>query len=142
MRHIRRLILPIAAAAFATSAPAQTLGTSSTGSFNVTVVLAPIGPAIAASRAGANGLWTVTGGGRGLMVHAPETIASGATVNVSIYAPSTDAITIRPAQANLRVQRTGLVPQYGFDRQDFSIRGGDALARQPSGSTMFILGTI
>ena len=123
-------------------AQAGDLGWTSSGSMNVTVTIAPLGGAIAASEAGAQGLWSIGAGNRGLMIQAPSEIETGTATEVSLFAAQTGALTIRPLSPNVTVYRGETASDRGFSRQSFDLKLKDKNDHSDRGKALYVVSTI
>lgn len=130
---IRMMLAAAAVALTAGSAHASELGWQSSGSFNVRVTIAPLGGALAASQAGAQGLWSIGAGNRGLMVSTPNDVIAGQPGELALFATQTSALTIQSLSPGLSVSRAGSTWDRGLSRQAFTLNVNDAssAATQP-----------
>src|SRR3546814_15532555 len=73
------LTTSVIAAAYLCAVPAQasSLGSESTGTMNITVVIPPLADAVRAQENGATGLWSIVNGNNGLMIDAPHSVKIG-----------------------------------------------------------------
>lgn len=134
MKNLTMLVAAVVAMT-AGSAQASELGWQSSGSFNISVTIAPLGGALAASQAGAQGLWSIGPGNKGLMVAAPATITSGRTGELALFATQTGGLTIRSLSPSLSVSRAGSTWDKGLSRQAFILAvDGVASDAEPTGT--------
>ena len=121
-------LLGIAAPAHAASGD---LGASSSATMHITVIIPPIGPAIAAPQSGAVGVWTITGGNDGLMLDLPTTITPGVEQSFSLFSAYAGPLVATPLGASATIRRGALVNDRGLGRQDFTLVP-DPAAASPS----------
>ena len=116
---------------------AAQLGSSSIGTANVTVVIAPIGAAIGAARQGAVGLWSIAGGNQGLLVRAPTSLSLGDTGELRIFAQRADSIIVRDraSLSDIPIASSGV--DRGLEWRDFNLRPTDA-----GGSQGFLISSL
>lgn len=135
---ISSMLAAAALALVAGTAQASELGWQSSGSFNVSVTIAPLGGALAASQAGAQGLWSIGGGNRGLMVAVPTTVAAGQPGELALFATQTGALTIRSLSPGLLVSRGGATSDRGLSRQAFKLTVDEANPRSGTSGLVVI----
>lgn len=107
----------------------------STGSVNVTVVIPPIGAALAASREGAVGLWGVNGRRQGVMIQMPREVRAREPGQVSLFVPGALPLIVEVAEGEGGVVRTGLRSDRGLTRQEFAV----TLDRPPADGVMGLI---
>lgn len=106
-------------------------GRSASSTINVTVVIAPIGAAVAAAREGAVGIWSITGGNRGLLIRAPSEIAEGGSGTVRLFAQRSDAYVVRPMTGANVLPMVDQGADRGLQWRDFDLRAnGSGRAQQ------------
>ena len=103
----------------ASPALAGELGSTSSETMTITVIVAPIGAAVAAEQQGAVGSWTISGLNQGLMIDLPDQITPGSDQSFSLYAATTSTLTARPVGAGARIAAAGSNFDRGLGRQDF-----------------------
>jgi hypothetical protein len=104
---------------------------SASSTINVTVVIAPIGAAVAAAREGAVGIWSISGGNRGLLIRAPSEIDEGASGTVRIFAQRSDAYVVRPMTGANVLPVVDQGADRGLQWRDFDVRAnGSSHAQQ------------
>lgn len=106
-------------------------GRSASSTINVTVVIAPIGAAVAAAREGAVGIWSISGGNRGLLIRAPSQIVEGGSGTVRIFAQRSDAYVVRPMTGANLLPMVDQGADRGLQWRDFDISAnGSGRAQQ------------
>ncbi|GGB76128.1 hypothetical protein [Blastomonas aquatica] len=97
----------------------------------MTVVIAPIGAAVSAARDGAVGIWSISGGNRGLLIRAPAEIAEGGSGTVRIFAQRSDAYVVRPMTGANALPIVDRGADRGLQWRDFDLRAdGSSRAQQ------------
>src|SRR3546814_9007373 len=91
------LTTSVIAAAYLCAVPAQasSLGSESTGTMNITVVIPPLADAVRAQENGATGLWSIVNGNNGLMIDAPNSVTGDEDLKVALLTPAAPHLQIR-----------------------------------------------
>lgn len=125
------------------AASAQDIGHSSSGTVSISVTIQPLGGAVfAQENYGAVGLWTFTGRNPGLMLSAPSLVTAGDVTEVSLFAQSTQRLTIRGAGISTG-PIAGAPVKGGLNRRSFALQAAQSpIDFAGRNSQLFIIGTI
>jgi hypothetical protein len=122
-RPLRPVIASLALLASPGVAAAQSLGSTASASATITVIIPPIAPVLEARAGGAVGLWSMTGGGQGLMLKLGS--QGGGDAALSLYTPDATVLSVRMADGG-RVLRAAENRDGGLRRQDFLLAANAA----------------
>jgi hypothetical protein len=135
------LIVGLAGVATPVAANAQQLGTQSSGGFTFTVEIPPFAAALAASREGAVGLWTIEDAHGGLMLNLPSEVLDRTERPAAIF-NGVNTVFSASMDPNALVELTEkeTTISNGLRRRNLSFRRTAAVATGASAVTMVIAG--
>lgn len=145
MRILRSTAALALAIALGHPAAASTPGAEAVGTMNVTVVIPPLAEAVAAQREGAEGLWAILNGNRGLMISGNPG-ERGEDFELHLYAPDLSGVTVRSADGALVLPARAADPAQDLQHSRISLPLGDGSrwvqnAANPR-SKVFIISTL
>jgi hypothetical protein len=135
------LIVGLAGVATPVAVDAQQLGTQSSGGFTFTVEIPPFAAALAASREGAVGLWTIEDAHGGLMLNLPSEVSDKSERPAAIF-NGVNTVFSASMDSNTLVELTEKESSEsnGLRRRNLSFRRTAAVATGASAVTMVIAG--
>jgi hypothetical protein len=132
-------VLALGCLAAPVAAGAATPGTSDTGTMHITVVIPPLGAAVATAAAGADGLWTVQPGRDGLMIQAPTQIVDREQAQVVLSSSHAGALRVLSFDGGV-IKASGKSTVNQFERRVFTL--SPAAGTASSHTALFTIGTV
>lgn len=135
------LIVALAGVVTPVAVDAQQLGPQSSGGFTFRVEIPPFAAALAASREGAVGLWTIEDSHGGLMLNLPSEIADKSERPAAIFNGVNTVFSASMEPNNLvELTKRETTQSNGLRRNGLSLRRTAAVAMDTSAVTMVIAG--